>query len=168
MEEQRFHPTLLYKEKRAYSLYSLCLETAKIKNQGISYRRFASLQGVNYPCLLVIRGYLAVPQTDNKFRMVYAFFIMIHIGHIIEQELRRQRRSISWFAKELYCDRTNVYKIFHKASIDTLLLYRISTILSHNFFQYYTEAFTKDYKMQRISPQHVAKTSTLNNHLSKQ
>ena len=74
MEEQRFHPTLLYKEKRAYSLYSLCLETAKIKNQGISYRRFASLQGVNYPCLLVIRGYLAVPQTDNKFRMVYAFF----------------------------------------------------------------------------------------------
>lgn len=72
---------------------------------------------------------------------------MVHIGQLIEQELRRQRRSISWFAKELYCDRTNVYKIFHKDSIDTLLLYRISTILSHDFFKYYTEAFSEDIKL---------------------
>ena len=52
--------------------------------------------------------------------MVYAFVFMVHIGQLIEQELRRQRRSVSWFAKELYCDRTNVYKLFRKESIDTL------------------------------------------------
>ena len=85
---------------------------------------------------------MAVPQADSKQRMVCAFFIvglMVHIGHLIEQELRRQRRSVSWFAKELYCDRTNVYKLFHKESIDTMLLYRISVVLSHDFFQYYTD-----------------------------
>ena len=85
---------------------------------------------------------MAVPQADSKQRMVCAFFIvglMVHIGHLIEQELRRQRRSVSWFARELYCDRTNVYKLFHKESIDTMLLYRISVVLSHDFFQYYTD-----------------------------
>ena len=64
---------------------------------------------------------------------------MVHIGQLIEQELRRQRRSVSWFAKELYCDRTNVYKLFRKESVDTSLLYRISVILSHDFFRYYSD-----------------------------
>jgi hypothetical protein len=39
---------------------------------------------------------------------------MIHIGSLIEQELRRQDRSVTWFAAELRCDRTNVYKVFKK------------------------------------------------------
>ena len=78
--------------------------------------------------------------------MVCAFVFMVHIGQLIEQELRRQRRSVSWFAKELYCDRTNVYKLFRKESIDTLLLYRISCILSHDFFKYYTDDFVSDNK----------------------
>ncbi len=78
--------------------------------------------------------------------MVYAFVFMVHIGQLIEQELRRQRRSVSWFAKELYCDRTNVYKLFRKESIDTLLLYRISCVLSHDFFKYYTDDFVSDNK----------------------
>lgn len=76
--------------------------------------------------------------------MVYAFVFMVHIGQLIEQELRRQRRSVLWFAKELYCDRTNVYKLFRKES--TLLLYRISCILSHDFFKYYTDDFVSDNK----------------------
>lgn len=60
---------------------------------------------------------------------------MVHIGSLIEQELRRQERSVTWFAKKLYCDRTNVYKIFKKQSIDTQLLEQISIILQHNFFE---------------------------------
>ena len=62
---------------------------------------------------------------------------MVHIGSLIEQELRRQERSVSWFARKLYCDRTNVYKIFKKQSIDTQLLEQISIILQHNFFDDY-------------------------------
>lgn len=69
---------------------------------------------------------------------------MVDIGHIIEQELSRQERSVTWFAKKLFCDRTNIYKIFKKQSIDTELLLRISIILQHDFFQHYS----KEYKQQ--------------------
>ena len=62
---------------------------------------------------------------------------MIHIGKLIEAELHRQEHSVTWLARKLYCDRTNVYSIFKRTSIDTELLYRISIILKHNFFSYY-------------------------------
>ncbi len=65
--------------------------------------------------------------------------IMIHIGHLIEEELRKQERSVTWFAKKLYCERTNVYSIFKRESIDTALLLRISKILGYNFFSHYTK-----------------------------
>ena len=64
---------------------------------------------------------------------------MIHIGSLIEQELRRQDRSVTWLAGELHCDRTNVYKVFKKKSIDTLLLEKICVILQYNFFLDYAE-----------------------------
>lgn len=67
---------------------------------------------------------------------------MIHIGKLIEEELRRQERSVNWFAKKLYCDRTNVYSIFKRPSIDAELLFRISIILDNNFFSYYLQEFT--------------------------
>lgn len=62
---------------------------------------------------------------------------MVHIGKLIEEELHRQEHSVTWFANKLYCDRTNVYKIFKRQSIDTDLLFRISSILNHNFFEHY-------------------------------
>ena len=64
---------------------------------------------------------------------------MIHIGSLIEQELRRQDRSVTWLASELHCDRTNVYKVFKRKSIDTRLLMDISVILQHNFFLDYAD-----------------------------
>ena len=47
---------------------------------------------------------------------------MTHIGQIIEKELHRQERSVTWFARRLYCDRTNVYNIFRRQSLDTELV----------------------------------------------
>lgn len=64
---------------------------------------------------------------------------MVHIGALIKEELQRQERSVTWFANKLCCERTNVYSIFKRESIDTALLLRISTILHHNFFQYYIQ-----------------------------
>ena len=61
----------------------------------------------------------------------------IHIGKEIKAELRRQRRGVTWFARQLYCDRTNVYDIFKREGIDTRLLERISIILNRNFFSLY-------------------------------
>ena len=68
---------------------------------------------------------------------------MIHIGQLIETELTRQERTISWFARKLCCDRTNVYSIFKRQSIDTELLLRISTTLHYNFFALYSQEFNK-------------------------
>lgn len=44
-----------------------------------------------------------------------------------------------WFANELACSRTNVYKIFSKQSIDTYDLLRISKILEFDFFEVYSK-----------------------------
>ena len=60
--------------------------------------------------------------------------IKVHIGSLISNELKRQRRPVAWLAQEICCDRTNVYKIFRKGSIDTELLCRISVALEHDFF----------------------------------
>lgn len=60
-----------------------------------------------------------------------------HIGSLIKAELERQERSVSWFARKLNCDRSNIYKIFKKSAIDTELLIRISSILKYNFFELY-------------------------------
>jgi hypothetical protein len=46
---------------------------------------------------------------------------------------------VTWFGAVLRCDRTNVYKVFKKKSIDTKLLEDISVILQHNFFLDYAE-----------------------------
>ena len=84
---------------------------------------------------------MAVPQIEDKSRMVPPFFIstMVHIGKLIEKELRRQERSVTWFANKLCYERTNVYSIFKRQSIDTELLVRISRILNHNFLNYYNK-----------------------------
>lgn len=58
----------------------------------------------------------------------------MHIGRRIEQELRLQGRSVSWFARQLPTSRVNVYDIFRRESVDTRLLMRISILLNHNFF----------------------------------
>lgn len=68
---------------------------------------------------------------------------MIPIGQQIEAELRRQERSVSWFARKLCCNRQNVYDIFHRTNIDAELLLRISLILGHNFFDEYTEIYNQ-------------------------
>ncbi|MBQ9733488.1 MAG: XRE family transcriptional regulator [Bacteroidaceae bacterium] len=63
----------------------------------------------------------------------------LHIGQRIKEELERQERTVSWFARKLYCDRSNVYKIFRRSTIDTELLLRISLILNYDFFGEYRE-----------------------------
>ncbi len=60
------------------------------------------------------------------------------IGKVIEEELRRQERTVVWLSRRLSCNRTNVYKLFNRSSIDAELLLKISNILNTNFFSYYT------------------------------
>lgn len=62
----------------------------------------------------------------------------LFIGRIIENELRRQERSVTWLSRKIHCDRRNVYDIFRRADIDTNLLYRISVALNTDFFKFYS------------------------------
>ena len=64
---------------------------------------------------------------------------MIHIGKIIEEEMRRQERTPAWLARKINCARPNVYYIFKQESINTDLLLRISQVLHHDFFCYYSK-----------------------------
>lgn len=86
-----------------------------------------SSDGIRVPILLSLIPYKSMSQ--------------IFIGKCIEDELRRQERSVVWLARKLDCNRTNVYKIFHRSSIDAELLLKISNVLKVNFFQYYIDRF---------------------------
>ncbi len=62
---------------------------------------------------------------------------MSHVGKMIKAELDKhpKHHTVTWFANELHCKRTNVYDIFNRQAVDTELLTRISRILEHDFFR---------------------------------
>lgn len=64
---------------------------------------------------------------------------MTPIGQLIKEELQAQERSVSWFARKLHLDRSNVYRLFQKNSVDTDLLSRISIVLGRDFFEILSE-----------------------------
>lgn len=59
----------------------------------------------------------------------------VHIGSLISQEMRQRQITVAWLARQLSFDPSSVYKILHKATIDTGLLCRISMALGHDFFE---------------------------------
>ena len=63
----------------------------------------------------------------------------IHIGNIIKEELRRQKRTNQWFAEQLSINIRTVNKIFLKQIIDTEQLFMISQVLKKDLFKLYSE-----------------------------
>lgn len=59
----------------------------------------------------------------------------IHLGTMIKRELKAQGRSVVWLARMINMERTSIYKIFERNSIDVGLLVRISLVMNHDFFQ---------------------------------
>mgnify|MGYP002621270558 CR=1 FL=1 len=66
----------------------------------------------------------------------------MYIGELIRQEIEKQERTVTWFARKLCCNRQNVYDIFKRNTIDTELLLRISIILHTDFFEWYSHEYT--------------------------
>ncbi len=58
----------------------------------------------------------------------------IHFGKMILYELRKQRYSVAWFAKEMNSDRSNMYKLLNRPHLNTEFVLRASHLLNHNFF----------------------------------
>ena len=63
----------------------------------------------------------------------------IHIGNLIRNELRRQKKTNAWLAEQISVTPRTVNKIFSKVTIDTSQLLHISKALYHDFFKYYSE-----------------------------
>jgi len=61
----------------------------------------------------------------------------IHLGMLVEQKMKERNISINEFAQAIHCDRTNVYSIFKRKSMDVQLIVRISNALDYDFLQYY-------------------------------
>lgn len=59
----------------------------------------------------------------------------LNIGKDIRDELKRQGRSVVWYADTIHSDRSNTYKMLKKRSIDLELLMQISELLQHDFLK---------------------------------
>ena len=57
----------------------------------------------------------------------------IHIGNIIKEKLNEKSMTITDLAKKINRDRTTVYDIFERKSIDIELLIKISDVLDYDF-----------------------------------
>lgn len=57
----------------------------------------------------------------------------IHIGRLVKSVFDESGLTVAELARQLYCERTNVYAIFRRKSIDVEMLARLSKILNHNF-----------------------------------
>ena len=77
---------------------------------------------------------ISILHLDDKDRMKQAIK-ELSIGRRIREELRRQGRTVSWLARQLCMERTNLYYAFRQNSIDVELLLRISFFLNYDFFQ---------------------------------
>ena len=62
-----------------------------------------------------------------------------HIGNLIKEELKRQGRTTTWLASQLNYSRQHMYYLLGHSFIYSDLLLRISEILGHDFFAYYSE-----------------------------
>lgn len=82
-------------------------------------------------------------QTDvaSRIQPIILKMPMLPIGQLIKEELASQERTVSWFARKLHLDRSNVYRLFQKNSVDTDLLGRISLILDRDFFEELSSSF---------------------------
>ena len=73
----------------------------------------------------------------------------MHIGERIKEVLDQRRRPVTWLAREINCERTNVYNIFSRRDISTGLLQKISIILEHDFFKELSEESFKGGKPKK-------------------
>ena len=68
----------------------------------------------------------------------------VHIGEEIKQRLLAQERSVTWLAKKISCDRSNLNKNLKCPHIHPGLLYRISVALGVDFFARYSQELQED------------------------
>lgn len=94
---------------------------------------------IRYPRLFVSTGSGTGYRRDWERPRGRLAPMLIHMGHIVEAEYRRLHGecsgcTVTWLAAQMNCDRRNIHDIFHRPSIDSQLLVRLSKVMRHNFF----------------------------------
>ena len=56
-----------------------------------------------------------------------------HIGQMIKAVFDESGMTVAEFARQIHLERSTVYGIFERPSLDSMLLARISLVLGHNF-----------------------------------
>jgi len=59
----------------------------------------------------------------------------MHVGQRIREIMVQKHRSVVWVARQINCERTNVYNIFARKDINTHLLQQLCMVLDHDFFK---------------------------------
>lgn len=72
------------------------------------------------------------------------------IGQLIKTRLMERGMTVSHLARLLSCERSNLYRLFGKDSIDTRLLLRISRALDYDFFQLYSNELKKETSVSNV------------------
>lgn len=67
----------------------------------------------------------------------------MHIGQHIKEVMRQQGITATQLAKDIYCARTHIHRIFLKDNIDIALLKRISSALNYDFFHDLSDEFKR-------------------------
>lgn len=73
----------------------------------------------------------------------------MHVGQKIKEVLAQRHKPVTWLAREIDCERTNVYNIFSRKDISTGLLLKIGNILDYDFFKDLSEEYFKGGKAKK-------------------
>ncbi len=79
------------------------------------------------------------------------------IGQLIKERLEASPMKVTAFAKAIGTERTNVYDILKRDSIDTGLLKKIGQVLDYDFFQHMLE----DRTIEAMRNRHIVKTARI-------
>lgn len=85
----------------------------------------------------------------------------IHIGEMIRRVLKEKRIPVSEFAVMANTERTNMYRILQRASIDLLQLERYSRLLDHDFFRDISEVLFSERDESSPPPPHAVTQTSL-------
>lgn len=84
---------------------------------------------------------LALIKRAMRFTNKKIYFM--HIGKRIREVLVAEGHSAPWLAEQIPCERSNVYDIFKRSTLNVDLLYDISLILKHDFFRELSEEWNR-------------------------
>lgn len=59
----------------------------------------------------------------------------MHIGQHVREVMKERKITAVAVARQIGCERTNLYNIFARKDINTELLQKLSIVLNHDFFK---------------------------------